>query len=81
MLLVFNIAVNALSENVINYFLIQYVDDIQFTKAGKTGNLPKLLQNTGRTLTKYSKNYFNRNGLLLSAKKSHCIFLVTRTLL
>ncbi len=50
--ILFNIYVNDLSNEIKDWFLIQYADDTQYLQTGTTDNLPQLIHNTEQTLSK-----------------------------
>ena len=63
-----------------NCCLVQYADDGQFIHSGTIDNLPELVSNVENTLS-LAKNYFDRNGLLINAKKTQCIFIGSRQMI
>ncbi len=76
----FSIYVNDLSKTIKDCTLIQYADDPQFLYADTVNNLGNFIARTEETL-KNVKQYFTRNGLFLSSKKTQCIFIANRQLL
>ena len=60
--------------------LVQYADDGQFIHSGTIDTLPELIRNVEKTLA-LAKIYFDKNGLLVNAKKTQCIFIGNRQLI
>ena len=54
--------------------LIQYADDCQFLIKGGVDDLNNIVKKAEDTLVK-AKNYFDKNGLLINAKKKRKLFL------
>ena len=57
--------------------LVQYADDCQFILKGKVEDLDEIVKIAEDTLIK-AKHYFDKNGLLMNAKKTQCMFIGSR---
>ncbi len=66
----FSIYVNDRSCFLPNCETIQYADDTQFIRTGKT-DLEDMKQKSEETIT-LAKIYFHKNGLMLNTKKTQC---------
>ena len=59
--------------------IIQYADDTQFVHVGRIDALPDLIS-AAQTTFSQTRDYFNKNGLLLNANKTQCLFIGTRAI-
>ena len=64
----------------LTHTVMQYADDTQSIHIGDINDIRGLL-NRGEECIAKVKLYFNKNGLMLNAKKTHCMFVGTRGLL
>lgn len=78
--ILFSIYVNDLSCFLPNCKIIQYADDTQFIHTGNIDNINGLINKSEETV-KLAITYFSKNGLMLNAKKTQCMFIGTRGLL
>lgn len=72
--ILFLIYVNDMSKIIHDCLFIQYADDAQFIHTDNIENLNELIKKAEDTLSK-AKSYFYKNGLMLNAKKTQCIFI------
>ena len=79
-LILFTIYVNDLSHALSDCQVIQYADDTQFIHTGDINDIQGLMSRGEECIAK-AKLYFNKNGLMLNAKKTQCMFVGTRGLL
>ena len=70
----FKIFVNDMIRYITTCLLAQYADDSQVVHAGTIDNLEDLIERAETTLSKIKK-YFDKNGLLINANKTQCIFI------
>jgi len=75
--ILFSIFVNDMKKLATKCILVQYADDAQFIHSGEINNIEELVERAEETLT-LTKQYFDRNGLLINSKKTQCIFIGTR---
>ncbi len=59
--------------------LVQYADDTQLLHQGHLEKLYEIIHQTENTLKKI-KTYFSKNGLMVNATKTQCIFIGSRQL-
>ncbi len=78
--ILFTIYVNGMHEHFEGCTLIQYADDTQFLHSGPLNNLNELMRRVEDALSK-AVFYFSRNGLMLNAKKTQCIYIGSRQLI
>ncbi len=78
--ILFNIFVNDLTEHTKNCLLAHYAYDTQVLHTGTINELATLIINTEDTL-RTIKMYCIKNGLMLNASKTKCIFIGNRQLL
>ncbi len=78
--MLFNIFVNDLAEFIGDGTLVRYTDDTQFLHSGPLDDLKLIISKTEETLQR-SRTYFLRQGLMMNANKTQCIFIGTRQLL
>ncbi len=78
--ILFNIYVNALSDEIKYCSLIQYADDTPYLQTGTIDSLQQLIHNTEETITKI-KHYFNKNYFLKNSMKTQCIFIGSTALI
>lgn len=78
--ILFNIYGNDLSYAFSDCQVIQYADDTQFIHTGDINDIRGLISRGEECISK-AKLFFNKNGLLLNAKKTQCMFVGTRGLL
>ena len=78
--ILFTIYVNDMSKEVSNCVLVQYADDTQLLHTGTIDDVNTLIKNTESSLCQL-KTYFHRNGLMINADKTQCIFIGTRQLM
>ncbi len=71
---------NDQAEHTKNCLLLQYADDTQVLHTGTINEPATLIKNTEDTL-RTIKMYFLRNGLMLNASRTQCIFIGNRQLL
>ena len=74
--ILFLIYVNDMSRYIYEGLLVQYADDAQVVISDHIDNLQELVAKAEHILSKV-KEYFLKNGLLLNAKKTQCIFIGT----
>ena len=70
----FLIYINDMVTNISNCFLTQYADDTQVLLSDSVDNLEALINRAEMVLLEIKK-YFLRNGLLLNANKTQCMFI------
>ena len=75
--ILFLIYVNDMKDQNFECMLVQYADDCQFLIKGKVEDVNEIVNKAEDTLVK-AKDYFDRNGLLINAKKTQCIFVGSR---
>ncbi len=78
--ILFNIFVNDMAIEIDDCTLVQYADDTQFLHSNTINELDNLVKNTEETLRK-ARQYFLKNGLMMNASKTQCIFIGTRQIL
>ena len=78
--ILFNIYVNDFRNNVGDGLFIQYADDTQFLHSDYLANIAGIINKTEASLQE-TQNYFLRNGLMLNAGKTECIFIGNQQLL
>ena len=76
----FLVQINDLIVVAIKCLLVKYADDAQFVHADTLENLPTLKTKVENTLA-LAKNYFDRNGLLVNAKKTQILIIGNRQIL
>lgn len=72
--ILFLIFVNDMEKMVKNCLLVQYADDAQFIHSEKFEKIGEMVTSAEETLS-LAKKYFDKNGLLINAKKTQCIFI------
>ncbi len=72
--ILFDIFVNDLAKHTKNCLLVQYADNTHVLHTGTINEQVTLIKNTEDTL-RTIKMYFLRNGLMLYASKTQCIFI------
>ncbi|RUM30450.1 MAG: hypothetical protein DSY42_04590 [Aquifex sp.] len=77
--ILFNIYVNDMKDYISDCTLVQYADDTQLLHQGHLEKLNEIIHQTEETLKKI-KTYFSKNGLMVNATKTQCIFIGSRQL-
>lgn len=72
--ILFLIFVNDMSQLATTCLLVQYADDSQFVHTGTVEEIHELIRDAESTLENV-KLYFDRNGLMINANKTQCIFI------
>ncbi len=75
--ILFIIYVNDLSSFLPNCEVIQYADGTQLIHTGTTDDINDLIHKSEESV-KLAKAYSHKNGLMLNAKKTKCMFIGTR---
>ena len=78
--ILFLIFINDMSTIASDCLLVQYADDGQNIHSGTIDDLPELIRRVENTLS-LAKTYFDKNGLLLNAKKTQILFIGNRQLI
>ncbi len=78
-LILFNIYVSDMKDYISDCTLIQYVDDTQLLHQGHLEKLDEIIYQTEDILEKI-ETYFLKNGLMVNAAKTQCIFIGSRHL-
>ena len=73
----FLIFVNDMKNFAVDCQIEQFADDTQILHTGTVNEVDQLIEATESTLT-HAKHYFNKNGLLVNANKTQCIFFGSR---
>ena len=75
--ILFLIYINDMARHIKDCSIVQYADDTQILLEGDVDNIEELTQRAADVLD-LAKTYFQKNGLLLNAKKTQCIFIGAR---
>ncbi len=75
------VTVNDLSHAFSDCQVIQYADDTQFIHTGDINDIRGIINRGEECTSSKAKFYFNKNGLLLNAQKTQCMFVGSRGLL
>ena len=75
--LLFLIYINDMAEIDFRCLMVQYADDCQFLIKGRVDDIKDIITQAEGVLKK-AKGYFDRNGLLINASKTQCIFVGSR---
>ena len=78
--ILFLIFINDISTIASDCLLVQYADDGQIIHSGTIDDLPELIRRVENTLS-LAKTYFDKNGLLVNAKKTQILFIGNRQLI